>query len=86
MGLINIIPLAIMVQHSFYILLSKITRSSVCYNEKARTHPDMNINPYTPSGLFHPLIFDGSIFNFRGVWSTFFISIIILIEIPVSKQ
>ena len=39
-----------------------------------------------PNGLSHLYQLDQSIFHLRGVWCTFFIFIILLIEIPVSKQ
>ena len=44
------------------------------------------VNPHLPSGLLHPYQLDESISNFRGGWGTFFIFILFLIEIPVSKQ
>ena len=44
------------------------------------------IDPHLPIGPVHPYQMDESISNFRGVWCTFFIFIIFLIEIPISKQ
>ena len=44
------------------------------------------INPYLPSGLFHPYQLDECISIFRSGWCTFFILILLLIEIPISKQ
>ena len=46
---------------------------------------DNRINPHLPNGLSEPYQLDESIFYLRGVWCTFFIFIIFLIEIPVSK-
>ena len=44
------------------------------------------INPYLPSGLFHPYQVDESISIFRGGWCTFFIFILFLIEIPLCED
>ena len=44
------------------------------------------INPHVPSAFFHPYEMDESMSNFMGVWWTFYILILFLIEIPVSKQ
>ena len=43
-------------------------------------------NPHLPNELSHPYQLDDAIFHLRGLWCTFFIFIIFLIEIPVSKQ
>ena len=43
----------------------------------------MTFNPNLPNGLSHPYQLNESIFHF---WCIFFIFIIFLIEIPVSKQ
>ena len=42
--------------------------------------------PHLPNGPVHPYQLDKSIFHLRGVWCSFFIFIIFVIEIPVSKQ
>ena len=44
------------------------------------------LNPYSPSGIVHPYQMDESISKFRGVWCTFLIFILFLIEISVCKQ
>ena len=45
------------------------------------------LNPFLPSGRFHPYQLDESIAKllFRDVWCTFFIFVLFRIEIPVSK-
>ena len=45
----------------------------------------LEFNPHLLNGLSHPYHWT-SIFHLRGVWCTSFIFIILLIEIPVSKQ
>ena len=40
------------------------------------------LNPHLPSGILHPYQMDKSISNFMGVWCTFYILILFLIEIP----
>ena len=49
-------------------------------------NPNFILNPHLPNGLSHPYQLDESIFHLRGVWCTFFIFIIFLIQIPESKQ
>ena len=46
----------------------------------------MQFNPHLPNGLSHSYQLDESICHLRGVWYTFFIFILFLIEIPVSKH
>ena len=45
-----------------------------------------SFNPHLPSGLSHPYLMDESISSLRGVWCTFYIFILFLIEIPVRKR
>ena len=51
-----------------------------------QTAVSKNINPHLPSGPVHPYQLEESISNFRGVWCTFFIFILLRMDIPVSKQ
>ena len=47
---------------------------------------EKRLNTHLPNGFSHLYLFDKSIFHLKGAWCTFFLFIIFLIEIPVSKQ
>ena len=72
------------VQHSGHLFVYSVIRPLV--NINPIVHPRSQVNQHLPSGPVHPYQLDKSIFNFRGVWCTFFIFMVFRIDIPISKQ
>ena len=69
---------------NYYHSMSLLMSSNYKYNT---AHVLQHIlNPFLPSGLSHPYQLDEFISNLRGAWCTFFIFILFLIQIPVSKH
>ena len=60
----------------FFLFLLEFGQGLFFYNH-------LNI-PHLPSGLVYPYQLDESISNLRGVWCTFFMYILFLIEMHVS--